>query len=445
MTAANGMLARLRAHELSGLVGGSTFFFVSRVAGAALAYVTQIVLARWMGAAELGAYVFAFSMCLLLSTVASVGFPSASFRFIGFGQANENRGYVRGYVQRAQQIITGTSLAIVILGLGAVLLIDGLVPAQYLWAAVLALLCTPLMAMIRLHSDIANVHSWWALTILPNAVLRPLLFFAAVCAVWFASGVLSANLAMGLHLAIILLIAAGQFAVLRGGLRRELQNAEPEYDTRKWTRVAAPLCVILLLTSYFPEFNIIIVGLYLPADQLAIFNAAFRTAFVIMFGLNAVDAIAMPRISKLYAAGETAELQALLARATALKIVGALAALIAFGLLGKSILGLFGEAFIAGFGVLLILTAAQLMQALVGPVSSLLGISGHQDHCLYVFGITLVIAIVLNMLLLPSFGIMGAAVAVVLSVAFWTIWLYRLVRRFHDVDPSVIGLLRLRR
>ena len=124
---------------------------------------------------------------------------------------------------------------------------------------------------------------------------------------------------------------------------------------------------------------------------------------------------------------------------------GAGAALLAFGLLGKPILGLFGDAFIAGYGALLVLTAAQLMQALVGPVSSLLGISGHQDHCLYVFGITLVIAIVLNMLLLPSYGIMGAAVVVVLSVAFWTIWLYRLVRRFLDVDPSVIGLRSLLR
>ena len=67
MTATNGFLARLGGQELSGLVGGSAFFFISRVAGAVLAYVTQIVLARWMGATELGAYVFAFSLFFLVS------------------------------------------------------------------------------------------------------------------------------------------------------------------------------------------------------------------------------------------------------------------------------------------------------------------------------------------------------------------------------------------
>ncbi|GEM_PF-6440669 len=52
--------------RLASLLGASTFMFACRVLGAGLAFLTQLLQARWMGAHELGIYLYAFSWCIIL-------------------------------------------------------------------------------------------------------------------------------------------------------------------------------------------------------------------------------------------------------------------------------------------------------------------------------------------------------------------------------------------
>ena len=102
--------------EFARLISGSAFIFFYRLFGAAVTFLTQVLLARWMGAAELGIYVLAFSWCILLSTLSTGGFRIASIRFIGEGLAASRPGYIAGYVKRSRQIVIILSLAVAILG-----------------------------------------------------------------------------------------------------------------------------------------------------------------------------------------------------------------------------------------------------------------------------------------------------------------------------------------
>jgi O-antigen/teichoic acid export membrane protein len=427
--------------EQTGMMSGSAFFFASRVGGAALAYATQVLLARWMGASELGAYLFAFSACLLLSTLSGLGYPSASFRFIGHGRARGEPGYLKGYIRRARQISIGTGSGLSLAGLIVIFIAPELVDPQYRTLAALALLCVPVMALVRLHSDVANSFSWLGLTIVPNTLVRPLLFLCGSAIVWLTAGEIAAGTVMWLQLGSVLTIMVAQYLILRRALSATLGHAKPVYETGHWTRAATPMCFALLLTSYFPEFNLILVGLMLPAQDIAVFNAAFRTAFLIAFLINAVDANTMPQISILYAQRSSAKLQSLLAQAAAIKTAGALAAVLLLAVAGKAILGLFGAEFVAGHVTMLLLATGMLIQAAFGPVASILEIAGHQNRCLYVFGTATCIAAALHLVLAPAWGILGSAIAVLAAVCTWTIWLYVLVRHYVGVDPSIAAML----
>ncbi len=68
--------------RLTSVIRGSAFVFGCRVTGAAFTLLLQVMLARWMGASELGIYVLAFSWCILLATVSHLGFTAASLRVI---------------------------------------------------------------------------------------------------------------------------------------------------------------------------------------------------------------------------------------------------------------------------------------------------------------------------------------------------------------------------
>ena len=60
------------------VLGGSAFLFLCRIGGAALTFLTQLLLARWMGASELGSYVLAFAWLGLLSAIPVGGYNAAA-------------------------------------------------------------------------------------------------------------------------------------------------------------------------------------------------------------------------------------------------------------------------------------------------------------------------------------------------------------------------------
>ena len=54
--------------------------FIIRVASAAIAFISQILLARWMGSFEFGVYIYAWTWVLLIGGMADLGLASAAQR-----------------------------------------------------------------------------------------------------------------------------------------------------------------------------------------------------------------------------------------------------------------------------------------------------------------------------------------------------------------------------
>ena len=426
--------------EVIKLLRGAVFIFACRLAGAILVFLTQIFLARCMGADELGIYVFAFSLCILLSTVAGLGYPAAAVRFIGHGLAKDNMGLALGFIRQSRFVIIGLSAALVAILAGLLVSLQGSIPGEYVVPLMISLACVPIMAITRLNDRIAQTMSWFVLAFLPTSVVRPLLFFAAVYIVWRGGILLSANTALLIQLIAMGLVAIITYTLLEQRTRPMLRGVLPAYETRLWSRTAAPLLMIVLFTQYFPDISLVLVGIILPSEDVAVFNVSFRSALLIAFGLNSVSAIMSPRIAQLHAKGDMEGLQRLISLSSQIRFWPTLAVVLALMFFGEDLLRLFGEAFVGGYDALVILSLSQLVIAAVGPVDVLLSITGYQDRCLRVFALSLVSAVVLNLMLVPIWGIVGAAIAVFLVVVLWTTWLYYIVVRHLGIRPSVFSL-----
>jgi O-antigen/teichoic acid export membrane protein len=429
----------LRA-EIIKLLRGTVFIFACRLAGAMLVFLTQIFLARWMGAEELGIYVFAFSLCILLSTVAGLGYPAAAVRFIGHGLAKDDMGLALGFIRQSRFIIISLSVAMGTILAGLLLSLQGSIPGEYIVPLMISLACIPILAMTRLNDRIAQTMSWFVLAYLPTFVLRPLLFFVAVFIVWRTGILLTANTALLIQFTVMGLVAIIAYIRLVQRTHPMLRGVLPVYETRLWSRTAAPLLMIVLFTQYFPDISLVLVGTILPSEDVAVFNASFRTVLLIVFGLNSVNAIISPRIAQLHAKGDMDELQRLVSLTSQIRFWPALVLVLALVFFGEEVLRLFGDAFVGGYAALVILSLSQLVIAAVGPVDVLLSITGHQDRCLRVFTLSLVSAVILNLMLVPIWGINGAAIAVFLVVVLWTTWLYYIVVRHLGIRPSIFSL-----
>jgi len=425
-------------HNFSKLIGGSAFIFGCRVFGAATTFVAQVLLARWMGASELGIYALAFSWCILLATLSTGGFRLAAIRFIGEGLVRDGSGYIRGFVQRSRQFVMIVSTAVAAVGMVVLMALPAASAPASRFVFVVALLAMPLFALLNLYAGFANALSRFALSFLPTNVLRPLVFLAGILSLWLAGRSMDAGAAIVAQVIALALVAVGTLVYSQALFHRLVGDSDPIYETRLWVRTALPLLVAAMYTGYFPELMVIMVGAFVPSDELAVFHVSFRVAMLISFGLYAVDSFSGPRITALLTSGDRDELQVLVNRTTRLKFWGAVAAILVMVLAGRWILGIFGPEFVAGYPVLLVLATAQLAQAAGGTVTRLITMSGHQDKSLYVFGFATIIALVLVAALVPRYGLIGAATAVLIDTVVWVAWMRRLVIRYLAIRPSIM-------
>jgi O-antigen/teichoic acid export membrane protein len=419
------------------LIRGSGFIFTCRIIGAGLTFLAQILLARTIGATELGYYALAFSWCLLLGSISSLGFIPASMRFVGKSLAENNPGYARAFIRYASLTTMVSSLSIAAVSILAVLF---MLPSESSLAAPLltALIVMPLLAGLHLSGSFANSLSNFTLGFLPTSIIRPLLFCLLILLATSLDIELNAQLAMILGAIAILVVAPPVFFRTRSFLDSRLGSQTPPEHDPAWLRTALSLLITALFTGYFPEFVIIVCGPLLPSGELAVLHVCLRFAMLVSFGLVAIDTFTGPELARQYAMNDLAGLQATTTRATRLRFWASVIAVSIFGLFGDQLLKIFGSDFTVGYSTLMILTLGQLVQAGVGPVVRLMGISQHQDRCLPVFIIAMGLTVILCLLLVPRFGTIGAAVSVSAVMMFWGIRMRQLVVRLIGVTPRLV-------
>ncbi|MBZ5597244.1 MAG: flippase [Acidobacteriia bacterium] len=154
------------------------------------------------------------------------------------------------------------------------------------------------------------------------------------------------------------------------------------------------------------------VGFFRPAAEVGIYSAASQLSVTFSIILGGFAAIFSPMAADLYHHGELGRLEELYRISTKWGLYLSLPPFLVTCFAPKLIMGvLFGKAYVAGWPVLLILTFAQVINAGTGPVGYLLVMAGYQKRMFQISGSMFVVAVVLGLVLIPRYGMTGAAVA----------------------------------
>src|SRR5205809_7810088 len=123
-----GVIARLRA-----LLGGSSeasvtrrlagTIFAIRVISAALAYLSQILLARWMGGSDYGVYVYVWTWVLLLGSMMDFGISASAQKLIPEYRARGEHALLRGFLSGSRWLTFAVSAVVSLLLAGLVRLL----------------------------------------------------------------------------------------------------------------------------------------------------------------------------------------------------------------------------------------------------------------------------------------------------------------------------------
>jgi O-antigen/teichoic acid export membrane protein len=206
-------------------------------------------------------------------------------------------------------------------------------------------------------------------------------------------------------------------------------------------RFAAPRGAAGIVEITLGWLDILLLGAFRPAAEVGVYAAVSRAAVAALFILRATNKAFQPRISALLAGDRRDEAQTLYQVATCWLMAASLPIFITLAVFPDFLLGVFGEGFDAGRTPLLILALAMLVNVSTGNVNAVLVMGGRGVWNLLNSSAALAINIVLNLLLIPRIGIVGAAVAWAISIIVTNLAAVVQVRVFLGLRPFGKGFL----
>ncbi len=413
-----------------------------RIAGAAIAYATQVLLARLLGQTEYGVFALVWVWILVLGHLTPLGFAQAACRFVPHYHVRDEQNLLRGFLRTGAITVALLSLAMALLCGVALWLAAPLLDSVYLLPLAIALFVFPLFALQDYVENIARAFNWTILAIAPPFVIRHSLIAMGVLGVYFWQIPMSAALAIGVVFFAILVSLLIQTAFVWMRVRKKVPAGPHSTRMREWFRTALPLVFVEGTLVLFSNADILILSLFVEPATIAVYFAASRILQLVGFVQYAATVATAQRFAALNAVGDRTALSALAVSTTRLTLAVSLSAALTIYLLAPYLLALFGDGFDIALPVLTILMVGLIVQAFAGPGEDLMNMLGEERACAIAFVASLVLNIGLNFALIPPFGIVGAAAATTISLALRSLLLTWLVH--HRLGLHILFSLRPR-
>lgn len=194
-----------------------------------------------------------------------------------------------------------------------------------------------------------------------------------------------------------------------------------DYNSWKFLRESFPMMLssaILVVLGWIDTF---ILGIFESDDVVGIYSVSLKIATLTSFGLQAINSILAPKISAAYKQEDMITFKKLIRFSTRLNFLITLLLISVIIIFHRYILEFFGEEFLAGSIILLILSIGQVVNSLSGSVGVILQMTGHQTKFRNFVLIALITNIILNLIFTPIYGAIAIAVSTVISMALWNL------------------------
>jgi O-antigen/teichoic acid export membrane protein len=276
----------------------------------------------------------------------------------------------------------------------------------------------------------------WVVTAqLPEQVVRPLVLVILVGSTLLLGAELTAVTAIQFNLAgAFAAFALGAFLLVKA-FPQNAVNAKPEYTIKPWAVSLLPLSLFAGLQMLDSQVSILFLGFLGTKEEVGLFRVAATGATLVAFGLSAVNMALAPQVARLYNSGEMEKLQRVITLSTRMVAAISFPVALVFIVWGEDIIGqVFGEEYAEAALALTILCLGQLVNASAGSVAVILNMSGHDKQTLYGVIVALSTNLVLSVLLIPLFGLVGAAVSFSVSLSILNVVLMYMAKKHTGIN-----------
>ena len=442
------MIARLWA-KFGGAAGGSDeasltrrlagTIFIIRVVSAALAYLSQILLARWMGTSDYGVYVYVWTWVLLLGSMMDFGISTSAQKIIPEYRASGQLALLRGFLSGSRWLTFVVSALVSVALAGVVRSLTPWIDPATEFPLYIGCMTLPAFVVANTQDGIARSYDWMRLGLMPQYIIRQTLIIGITASAFLLGFHLGATAAMLASAGAVWIAMTGQMVALNRKLGMHTTAGPKAYDIRGWLAISLPILLVegfYLLLSYT---DVLVLQQFRSSEEVGVYFAVVKTLALVSFIHFAMSATTAHRFAEYNALGDKARLSAYVAHAISWTFWPSLAATLILLALGKPLLWLFGPQFVIGYDIMFIAAIGLVVRAAIGPVERLLNMLGHQHICALAYALAFALNLGLCVMLVPRFGGHGAAAATSIALTFETVLLFWIVRRRLGLHVLAFG------
>ncbi len=412
-------------------------FFVN-IMEMGLRMILSIVLARTLGPSEYGIYTFAITVTLILSIVSLLGTEYLAIREVAHYVAKKKWATLNGLIKFCRQYVITASLIVSILS-GIIAWLFALNTQKY--AIIIACSLLPFVCFIRLHECLLRGLQHVVIALITNRILRPLLFIVFLVSFYLLGyRPISASSAMIAQLFVCIIVMMIAFLLFRNRVPTETLNSVYEYERNRWINSMKSFFFIGILWTVTNNVNVIMLNLLASPTDIGLYNVSKRGSELVCLGLLASNVAFGPMVSYLYAENNMKKLQKLLQLSATLTLVfGVIVALVLIIYNEEFLSWIFGIQFVPAAQALTILSFGQLLSIATGPVENVLNMTGFEKDTLHIAIAALCLNIILDLFLIPRWGLNGVAVATAITLVLWNSTMMYFVYRRTGLGTTIFG------
>ena len=397
---------------------GSFIIFIFKILGASSLFLTYIMVPRYYGVEIFGIFNLTFALIMVATVISRVGLDTYVVRIIS---TLEERRDISLFLKSILKIIFITSILVSI----SIVLLSGVLN-EYLFKSIeatpyltlLAIMVLPytlfnvLVEVFRALDDI-KIYSFFR-NLSQNGSIALLLAISILFSLnWNPIYILFSTITLiTLSLITVLyrFLKKRDISILVKGVYQEkiLKHSYPMFLTAS----------VMFLMGYVDSFMI---SYYLDEYHVGIYSACISLSMIITFIPMAIGGYISPKVAQAYSNKDTQQVKSIFKDSVKLIAITTIPIFIVILYFSDFFLGLFGQEFTVATVTLFIVSIGYLSESLCGPVGFILNMTDNQHIFMKILLISLIINILFNALLIPIYGINGAAIALMLSMLFWTL------------------------
>ncbi|HCB03035.1 MAG TPA: polysaccharide biosynthesis protein [Nocardioides bacterium] len=180
---------------------------------------------------------------------------------------------------------------------------------------------------------------------------------------------------------------------------------------REFWAYTAPRAIARVTQTALKRSDIVLVAALASPAQAALYTAATRFIVLGQLFVQSVQQALSPQIAALFARDESRAANSVYQAATLWSMIAAWPLYLVLAGFSPTLMGIFGEQYDVATDVVLILALTMLLATACGPVDSVLLMAGHSWLSLRNSVVSLAVNVALNFILIPIYGIRGAAIS----------------------------------